>query len=537
MIGDAAVARRIVIALGVAWGVASGVVVVRALMATEYALAANEAQAVAASMDARWEPRRTPVRETVAAGRIRTVVGVMRRLVGDDAEPLAQEDRALVTRGLFARYVSVPIKDADQWDIVGAVVLRAEWLRGAWWVWLTVALGTLFGAALGARGLRRAAADAKTPPFFLMVDGVAVLATAMAVLSLTVRARIADASAFLPEVTSRVRFDALTLPVPDSRWVALQLVVVLLATATGLFLTAWAMSPRRPVGERREAATAWGFLAPSAIHLAFFTLGPLLFTAYLSLHDWDLLALRRPYVGLGNYRELFGDPRFWNALKNTALYSLYVPVTMALALGAALLLNQPLRGVRVLRAIVFLPAVISYVAIAMVWQWLYHADYGLLNYAIRALGGTGIDWLGNPRTALLSVMIVSAWVQLGYQMIVYLAGLQAIPAGLHEAARLDGARSWDRLRHITLPLLRPVSLYLFITGIIWSFQVFALVYVMTEGGPVRSTDVLVYQIYQNAWEFRRMGYASAISWVLFAILVGCTALQWRLLNRRIDHAA
>ena len=134
-------------------------------------------------------------------------------------------------------------------------------------------------------------------------------------------------------------------------------------------------------------------------------------------------------------------------------------------------------------------------------------------------------------------MIVSAWVQVGYQMIVYLAGLQGIPAGLHEAARLDGASPWNRFRYVTLPLLRPVSLYLFITGIIWSFQVFALVYVMTEGGPVHATDVLVYQIYQNAWEFRRMGYASAMSWVLFAILVGLTAVQWRLLNKRVEHAA
>jgi multiple sugar transport system permease protein len=242
-------------------------------------------------------------------------------------------------------------------------------------------------------------------------------------------------------------------------------------------------------------------------------------------------------VGLGNYRELLADPLFWKALRNTALYSLYVPVTMLLALGAALLLNQPLRGVRVLRAIVFIPTVVSYVAIAMVWQWMYHADYGLFNYVIRLLGGTGTDWLGNPSTALIAVMIVSAWVQLGYQMIVYLAGLQGIPGHLIEAARLDGAGAWQRFRYVVWPLLRPVSLFLFITGVIWSFQVFALVYVMTEGGPLHATDVLVYQIYQQAFEFRRMGYASALSWVLFAILAGLTFAQWRLLNRRVEHAA
>ena len=134
-------------------------------------------------------------------------------------------------------------------------------------------------------------------------------------------------------------------------------------------------------------------------------------------------------------------------------------------------------------------------------------------------------------------MIVSAWVQIGYQMVIYLAGLQGIPGHLHEAARLDGAGGWDRFRYITLPLLRPVSVYLFVTGIIWSFQVFTLVYVMTEGGPVHSTDVLVYQIYQHAWEFRRMGYASAMSWVLFAILLAFTMLQWRVVSRKENDVA
>jgi multiple sugar transport system permease protein len=134
-------------------------------------------------------------------------------------------------------------------------------------------------------------------------------------------------------------------------------------------------------------------------------------------------------------------------------------------------------------------------------------------------------------------MLVSAWVQIGYQMVIYLAGLQSIPGTYYEAATLDGAGAWARFRRITLPLLRPVSVYLFITGIIWSFQVFTLVYVMTEGGPVHATDVLVYRIYQNAWEFRRMGYASAMSWFLFALLLLLTLAQWKVINRRVEHAA
>jgi multiple sugar transport system permease protein len=531
------IGRRIAVGLCVAWAAASAVVLTRAYARTEYALAALEASAVAASMDSTWTPGRTPTRAAVAAGRITPVVRTMVRYVGDEAERIAADDRALVLDGGFLRYVSVPIKDADAWDIVGAVVLRAEWTRGSRWAWLVLILTTLLALGLARRAIARAARDTTTPIAFLVADTVLVLALGMAGGALLMRLHLADAQTLWPADGRDLRFDPLILALPDERVAATQLLIVFLAVALGLVLVAWTTSPRTPVAERRESVAAWGFLAPGLVLLATFTLGPLLFTAWLSLHDWDLLAAERPFIGLANYRELAADPVFWNALGNTALYSVYVPVTMALALGAAMLLNQPLRGVRILRAIVFLPTVLSYVAIAMVWQWMYHADYGLLNYMIRGFGGAGVDWLGNPRTALLAVMIVSAWVQLGYQMIVYLAGLQGIPAPLHDAARLDGAGAWSRFRLITWPLLRPVSLYLFITGIIWSFQVFALVYVMTEGGPVRSTDVLVYQIYQQAWEFRRMGYASAMSWVLFAILVTLTALQWRLLNRRVEHAA
>ena len=538
MTGASVVARRVGVAACLAWGAGSAVVVGRTLARTEYALAAVEARSVAASMDSTWTPGRTPVRSAPAAGRIAPVVRTMARYVGPAAAArIGQEDRVLVLAAGLARYVSVPIKDADAWDIVGAVVLRADWTRGARWIWLTLGLVTLLAAVLVARGMRRVTGDRGTAPYFLVADGVLVLALGSVALAMLARAHLERAAALVPASSAATRFDPLVLTLPDASLLNVQLVVALLAAASVLMLAAWAASPRHPAAERRAAVAAWGFLAPSAVHLVVFTAGPLLFTAWLSLHDWDLLAPARPFVGLGNYRELAGDPLFWNALRNTALYSLYVPVTMALALGAALLLDQPLRGVRILRAIVFLPTIVSYVAIAMVWQWMYHADYGLLNYLLAALGGTGIDWLGNPRTALLAVMVVSAWVQVGYQMVVYLAGLQGIPAPLHEAARLDGAGRWARFRHITLPLLRPVSLYLFITGMIWSFQVFTLVYVMTEGGPVRSTDVLVYQIYQNAFEFRRMGYASAISWVLFVILVVLTAAQWRLFNRRVEHAA
>jgi multiple sugar transport system permease protein len=285
----------------------------------------------------------------------------------------------------------------------------------------------------------------------------------------------------------------------------------------------------------RETVAAWTFLGPSFTHILVFSLGPLAFTLWVSVHRWDLLTPDKPFIGLANYREMGGDPLFWQALRHTALYALNVPATMALALGAALLLHQRLRFMKLLRAVVFLPYVVSYVAIAMVWQWIYNYDFGLLNYLLKLVHLPAVDWLGDPRTALAAIMIVAVWVQLGFHMVVYLAGLQGIPEHLHEAARLDGATQWQRLRLVTLPLLRPVSIYLFVTGIIWSFQVFTLVYVMTEGGPVHATDVLVYQIYQNAWEFRRMGYASAMSWALFAILLVLTVAQWKLLAKKVQY--
>ncbi|MBL8959092.1 MAG: sugar ABC transporter permease [Gemmatimonadetes bacterium] len=512
-------------------------IVYRVGAAAENALALEEARSVASSFDANQRPARTAMRYVPVAGPIVTVVRTMKRQLGPAAERLRTEERVLIWQTWRQRFISLPVKDADAWDIVGAVVVAANPVDMPWIVWVVTVGAGLLALGLLRRGMRLAATDRETAPYYLVADGVAVLAIGTAVVAILVRGYLQEVAMRLPPPTAITRFDPMVLQLPNGRLVALVVAGVWAAVAAGILGTAWLASPSQALSARRTARTAWGFLAPSGVHLLLFTLGPLAFTAWLSLYRWDLLATDRPFIGLANYRELLRDPQFWNALKNTALYALYVPVTMGLALGAAVLLNQPLRGIRVLRAMVFLPAIVSYVAIAMVWQWIYHADYGLLNHVLQRLGGTGHDWLGDPSTALPALMVVSVWVQLGYQMVVYLAGLQGVPATLLEAARLDGAGSWTRFWRITVPLLRPVSLYLLVTGIIWSFQVFALVYVMTEGGPARSTDVLVYQIYQNAWEFRRMGYASALSWVLFALLIGLTVLQWRLLNRRVEHAA
>lgn len=285
--------------------------------------------------------------------------------------------------------------------------------------------------------------------------------------------------------------------------------------------------------ELRETTAAWSFIAPSLVLLLVFSAVPLLFAFYLSFHGWNLLEPAKPFVGLGHYIELAGDGLFWKAAKNTAIYSLYVPLTMACALGVAILLNRRIKGVALLRAIFFLPYITSFVAISIVWQWMYDPNFGLFNWMLGLVGLGPFPWLNSPSTALLALIIMAVWIHIGFQMVIFLAGLQAIPNELYEAAMIDGAGPWRRFWRITLPMLKPTTFFVLVTSIIGSFQVFTFVYVMTEGGPLHATDVIVYHIYQNAWQFLRMGYASAMSWVLFAVIFAITLLQFRLLGRRM----
>lgn len=533
----ARVVRRWALAACALWALATVLVMARTMARVEFALAAQEARAVVRSLSATPGTRPSPRRRLVAEGALSRSTLELTRFLRRDVRGLDTQDRVRVHSAWWRHAVTVPLKDRDDWDIVGVVAVQAEPYAELAVPLVAVLVGAALAGILALRGVERLAVHRSASVYATMVVPASLLAVMMAIVAVVLRLRVDAAERSLPPPSAQSRFDALALPLPSGTLAALALTLILAAAVAALFTCGWAASAARRPADRRETLTAWGFLAPSALHLLVFTAGPLVFTLYLSLHDWDLLRSDRPFVGLANYLELLRDPLFWRALANTALYALYVPVSMVLALGAAMVLNQPLRGIKLLRAIVFLPTVVSYVAIAVVWQWMFNMDYGLLNLMLRAVQLPGVDWLGNPRTALLAVMIVSAWVQLGYQMVIYLAGLQGIPAHLLEAATLDGAGAWARFRHITLPLLQPVTTYLFVTGVIWSFQVFTLVYVMTEGGPVHATDVLVYRIYQNAWEFRRMGYASAMSWVLFAILLGLTLLQWRAVNRTVDHAS
>ncbi len=284
-----------------------------------------------------------------------------------------------------------------------------------------------------------------------------------------------------------------------------------------------------------SSGTALGFLAPSLIHLTVFMFTPIVFAAYLSVHRWDIVAPDEPFVGGENFNAMAHDPAFWNALKNTLLYSLNVPIGMAFSLGVALMLHTRLKGLGFLRTLYFLPSVTSFVAIALVWMWIYHPSFGAANFFLQFVGLPPLQWLNSAQTSMLSIVIFSVWLGLGYQMVIFLAGLQGIPEELQDAARIDGASNWLRFRHVTLPLLKPTTFFVLVTSLIASFQVFTTVYVMTAGGPVRSTDVFVYHIYQAAWEQLRMGYAAAMSWVLFVIIMIATWIQFRLIGKQVEY--
>lgn len=300
-------------------------------------------------------------------------------------------------------------------------------------------------------------------------------------------------------------------------------------------------SPRFPRSRsnrlrRREITSAYGFLLPNLVGFAIFTFFPVIAALVISMTDWDLLQAPK-WVGLENYRTLFTDPLFGQVLKNTALYVLgTVPLQMLLALLVALALNQRIPGQLFFRTAYFMPVVASTVAVALVWRWIFNYDFGLLNSFLYMIGiQDPPNWLGSTRWALISIIIMSVWQQVGYSMVLFLAGLQGVPQQLYEAAEIDGAGSWGRFFFITLPLLSPTTFFILIIGIINSFQVFDQALIMTQGGPANATNTIVYHIYRNAFQFFKMGYASAMAWVLFAIIFVVTLLQFRFQRRWVNY--
>jgi multiple sugar transport system permease protein len=292
---------------------------------------------------------------------------------------------------------------------------------------------------------------------------------------------------------------------------------------------------RRPFWQR-PGVVATLFLLPNITGFLIFHIWPVFYSFWLSLHEWELL-LPPQFVGLENFATLFfEDDLFWISLRNTFVYSLMViPANLAISLVLALAINRPLRSIVAFRTIYFLPVVTSMVAVSMAFRWLYSYDWGLINFLLGLVGIPPVQWLGDSRIALMSVAAVAIWKNAGYNMVIFLAGLQGIPRALYEAAEIDGANGWHRFWRITLPLLTPTIFFVTIMSVIGSFQVFGSVYLLTGGGPGYATTVYNYYLYLNAFRFFKFGTAAAMAYVLFVILVGLTSLQWRLFGQRVQY--
>ena len=484
-------------------------------------------------------------------------------LVHATGEPLATPELARLRReetvGWHGGAAIAPLLDRDEWDVVGAVSVRAPALGGAGLAaWALAAL--VVTLAMGARAVRppllplspgagRALSGYGAAAFILalatyaQVRGAARRATDQWLTDTRMLVQEAAASPDRPALTDVARaarggelvagdsgaadplrsrrggliratlavrlgpghWAELRAPAAEAGtygWLLLTLGLALLGPAT-VWLAAWGERTARHPRHVRETLAAWAFLAPSLCHLAVFSVVPL------------LLAIP---LGVANVTRLARDPLVWTSLRTTALYVLYVPVTMALALAAALVWPRRSRWGRAAAALLLLPYASSVVATALVWEWLED------------------PWLSGRGTALVAVMLVSLVAQLGYQITLFQAGLAAIPAEYVDAARADGAGAWRRFWRVTFPLLRPVTLFVLVTGLAGASQVFTYVYVLTQGGPLYATDAIAYRVYEAGWGTLQFGYAAAIAGLLGLLLLPLMRAQFRLLASRVEHA-
>jgi multiple sugar transport system permease protein len=284
----------------------------------------------------------------------------------------------------------------------------------------------------------------------------------------------------------------------------------------------------------RSRLTPYLFIAPNLLLFSVFVFFPLLYAAYISVHQWSLIDVPE-FAGTQNYARLFSDFQFWQALKNTVIYSAAtVPTTLIIGLFLAIGLNRQLAARTLLRSVYFLPVVVSSVATALIAAWLFNDNYGVVNAVLKQAGAGPVAWLSTPQWALPSIILTTLWVRIGFCMVVYLAALQSISPSYYEAAVIDGASRPQQFLYVTWPLLRPTTFLLLILNVIYSFQVFDLIYVMTGGGPGFSTTMIVQYIYRAAFANSEMGYASAMGMVLFVLILLFTLVQWRI-NRRTEQ--
>ena len=278
------------------------------------------------------------------------------------------------------------------------------------------------------------------------------------------------------------------------------------------------------------------YLLPTIAGLILFSAGAVAASFSMSFSRWDIVTSPQ-WVWFDNYTQLWHSDLFWQVFWNTLTFVvLAVPLSVSASLALALLVNTRLRGITLFRTAYFMPVVSSMIAVALVWSWIFNADYGLLNYLLRVLFGVrGPAWLDSTAWALPAMVVVTVWRGLGYSMVIFLAGLQNIPQELYHAATIDGAGVWRKFRHITLPMLSPTTFFILVITFINSFQVFEQTYVLTKGGPANATLTLSYLIYQDAFQFFQMGKAAALSYILFALIFVVTLLQFRIQRRWVFY--
>jgi multiple sugar transport system permease protein len=287
---------------------------------------------------------------------------------------------------------------------------------------------------------------------------------------------------------------------------------------------------------RREWPAALLFLSPTLVIFGVFVLFPVVFSFYLSFQKWNMFSSGATFVGLDNYAQIIRNPEFWTVLKNTFVYTVgTVPLNMVLSLIIAFFLNKKLAGKKILRTAFFTPVIMSSVAAAVIWRWVYEPNFGLLNTVLGWFGVPAINWLNDPTAAMFALIVMGVWKTFGVNMVLFSAGLQGIPDHYYEAAEIDGAGRWSRFWYITIPLLSPTTFFVLVMSVIGSFQVFDTVYVLTSGGPLGTTKVLVFYLYEHAFKFFEMGYASAVAYLMFAIVFILTLLQTKYLKRSIHY--
>ena len=289
---------------------------------------------------------------------------------------------------------------------------------------------------------------------------------------------------------------------------------------------------------RQDLMAGVTYLLPSAVVLLAFVIVPVVMALVLSFSKWELLSVAgKQFVGLGNYRFLLTNKEFWNTIKNTIYFgAVKIPADIILSLLVAMLLNGSIRGLSFYRTIYFLPVITSTVAVSAVWRYMYDPNFGFANVVLKWLGVGPQTWLYDPKLAMISVILVALWKGLGYDIIIYLAGLQSIPRMYYEAASIDGANAWQKFWKITWPLLSPVTYFIFIMSIINSFKVFSQIHVLTPGGgPLKSTEVMVLYIYRQAFQEFRFGRAAAAAFILFGFVTLVTQFQRKVIEPRVHY--